>query len=683
MDHYIMGEGLDFTRPGSQPLGTRNLCVRGASEHELDADAVVSTFYGYDPVEIERTLRAKLALDGVVDGASFAIGESLDAYQIADMHDSEVFVVASTVTHVRELWSVNPDLRGTSTCDDFTVEGEDLNAFISVCGTHFLQSRLKGGRLVVLARTKVDQSGEKIPFDASAFVGIEGSESERESLTRSLMMIEEAYGSDYEVFVLSEGLPGTASVSELEVLPGGDFRTRGTVRVGDLLGSLERLVTPDIAEPATWGTLVVGYSASQYSVDVLDACGAGPAVFQSYSCLEEFQHHYNNQLRNASSLASAMDAIRQRIKLGEDVYSFPDEGEYADIQPLQELVETYDECINTIMPAIDGACESALNSGEPLCEVCCFEDDGTCEDPQPQCDPNELKRRADDILSVVLPNGGSAPPPCELYQCGRASQTTVRSGQSTVLTSRHTESTVFTDLVCSFGGVSGKLDSINTGTRHQLIGSNWVATASSPHTTSSEEMVGYYYCSPKSHFYKSNGTPADFKLFNEQELQLIDSATVGTAEIPAIMGLSGNFRGGGEWIKHSYLPIGQMESSTQQNQLTAWIRGYGVDHLPQPNLAQLGPNQNQTVRSRTTSAGNTTTNLVSARTAHCFLEEVGGQFDGTGEKVQLRIGYNPSSGDEVWKLVVVSGCKNERLLGSGCKERKDVFGTAVCMDYAQ
>lgn len=417
----------------------------------------------------------------------------------------------------------------------------------------------------------------------------------------------------------------------------------------------------------------------------MQTCGTPPGILNSYDCLQTFKTRYRNRIVSNQSLAAAVAEIEDRVERNTERYIFDQNGDFPDTAPLEAYLVRYDECVNGVLPDVDQACEDALQSGEDMCSVCCFEG-ASCATQAPQCNPDLLIEDATEIIREVPPHDGKyVGGGCTAAGCDYASAFDVHQSDSApFLRAVGSYTASSTDSICTFSGVKGKFDDNSSKVRLVEASDNymtkWVGAVSSNNDDGAEKVTGYFHCSPKELFHDANNiltprmTDPSSNAWLEEELQLNDQVltTFFDPQLPAIAGFSGNFRGGGEWIQRNRIDA-KFVSATQQNQLYAWIQGYGFGGMAKTRLIGTGQDRAEVISISSNEEGKLSeTLLMDATFGHCLLEQIGGKFDGRGEEASLEIrpGQNVPSG-RAWILRVKAA------------EGKPVKAAAICLSYLQ
>ena len=686
-----LGEGFDPSNSASGGNGpTNNVCVE---EFSVDINPVLQRtgrwFIAHASVDFESKLSGSLA--GKVPGQVVNIGFKHDLEELYLQAGAEGTVIGAifgiqTVRRNLEFGGEgfdpeNPD-KQSNRCDpaDESTQFDTLDTFLAGCGDRYLESELMGGYVMITADVSSFDGQFKADYKASVDVGAST------DILSDLNAVDGSISSFLDISAEADLLNFNVSASGIPMPDQALLTQDQTFNLNNWVDYMNQIDNEVMAavnngergRHTAYGA-VVDQSFQYYDIHTIDQCSVGGEGFGTFqaqiSCYTDFWRQDANTYGNPqydpySAIDYEVEQVRWKL-------ANPNRVRWADpeadtIQEYEDALKQYEDCKTTERYNAYATCQDARQHDvENLCDACQFSSN---------CSEAAITNRFNSLAnSSILPPAhlDSAPPqgPAAAFWSPHATRTIDQGEDIDIRT--------IDDYVCVFSGMGGKMEGLGEGLRVKPNGSGyWGGQVWSGRSDPAEYIHMDTICAPRTNF--RNGIDTDWHQDTMMEFYAEPGSDVDTSpyaaqenSVLAIAGLSGRMKGGGERYSIDFQTPSDtslIEGVTQQGGLYGYVSAFGLAQTQVPRFTSGGTEKVNTALS---GSGKVEARLGPSKASLCFIEELAGKFDGSGESVTIE------EREDYWWLVAKAGCNDRSIWTGECIEYKSVQATARCYSYDQ
>ena len=674
-----LGEGVKTTVDGDDNIGLTGTqrCVPGHVETDDNLRQVnVSAFYTYRRSDAKRRVEASLDAD-VSAGFSANVSSEVKKLYGSSTIRRKLIVIAQVITKeknwVRGAREEDDEEITPSACTGGELDESSKGWFIDKCGQRYVDELTYGGHVIFSMDQTNFSREERLAIESKIGASAGPANVELEGVLDK-MNSDTKITHSFETKTVGKNMPSVPA----------DFSDGITA---DEWGDYKK----DLKDYN--GGIPISRTEAGYQLSDYDNCGTQieTDVNAAKQCYQSHAASVTNYLQTNSGLVRQARRVEQMVENPQQVDwgSNPGNNE----EKYTGWLNDYEACTQSD----DGAqvaesmtqCEENFKAGnyDALCSVCSTPD---------SCDPTSLIERLESYQTARIrePDSVETAPPNNENSYEEPSKEFFLNGASDAYVGDAGELCFLTRVSGGFGGAGERiaLEYKKVGETDPDEGEEvepkpimkWVLNVNSQRTDQEHKIGATVRCTKKSNFFGTDGS-AEWYRPNTTSVETSSGAkkyteVPGAPEINAISGISGKMSGRAEDATFDSHPdkniLRGLRVKSNQGWLKAWSTSFGLKNpLNMENGTEL--TRLETAK-QINSPRNRSKSLIPHDKGICFLTHVGGELDGTGEKVDIY-----KSGDN-WVVKVRGVCQKGTSGGAfKCRGWKEVEGQARCIYYNQ
>jgi len=658
-----VGEGVDESE--SPPKVTSAQCLPTKTTIDTIDDFRANAFYSETTTEVEQKLKGNLNGDVAAKGVN--VNWDMTAHWNSEQSTSaKTFSMLVKVRTAER--SALRDKDGEKRNDEYSgKEGlicgqgkrRSPEEFLNDCGTSFIDREELGGYLVITSLLTDVESKER--KELNTLSEVEAGPIGKITFDTVLKRIKKYSGNDAKFRMSSYGIAPPSG----HTMRGEKVQVREIQNyINDIRSSYRKALKNNKIKSPAYGA-VLEQDLQMYTYKDYSYCGVDPKLLDGFNCHQEFQAAYSRIENDRHVIQKKMEDVQMKLD-NSGRYQWPKRPQGKDAQALyQDALAEVEDCLNNEIPGAQTRCENKFNAGawDELCK------DDACQIPN-QCEASTLQSKLENLPDVSLrPPSTNYNEPSN-YHVGHLGAT--RLGQIS-------DPPKYGDTMCVLTGVGGGFygGGEEARLRPDHGTGNWKLLTNSARTKDTEKMQAKATCVNSDNFYNKEiyRDPNRDHGWTRNRYWVKSSSgkskkAMSNQIYPAsLMGIRGNFRGGGERgrVVHKQSGPSKLWSHTDGPTITSWGMSWGLD--------DPGPEPTLTGGATAVSRGDDKKQLARIDEAMCFLTYVSGQLDGPSEKAHIT-----KSGD-FWNLNVNASCAKKKW--GNCERQKYVKASANCYLYEQ